>query len=87
MEDRQKKVVDEKEELDNKITKLQAFLTTETFKKVDTEHQELLKEQLVAMEKYSVILGKRIYLFKSKKGLVNGDNKIIEGQARRSLYS
>ena len=52
----------EKTELDEKLTKLSAFLRSEAFTCIDKRQQELLKEQVVVMREYSVILRLRIAL-------------------------
>ena len=51
----------ELEDLDFKIEKLNNFIEkNDTFKTIDLEEQELLKEQRKAMIKYADILRKRI---------------------------
>lgn len=59
----QVRVVEEKAELDEKRTKLDAFLGTELFAKLDETEQGRLRDQAWAMEKYSSILGERITAF------------------------
>ena len=59
----QQRVVDEKSELDEKLSKLDAFLRTDTFKRLRNEEQILLGRQATAMRIYSGILGERIKLF------------------------
>lgn len=59
----QQRVVDEKSELDEKLSKLDAFLRTDTFKRLRNEEQILLDRQATAMQIYSGILGERIKLF------------------------
>lgn len=59
----QQRVVDEKSELDEKLSKLDAFLRTDTFKSLRNEEQILLDRQATAMRIYSGILGERIKLF------------------------
>lgn len=59
----QQRVVDEKLELDEKIMKLANFKQIETFAKLPQEDRDLLHWQLVAMEEYSDLLGKRIARF------------------------
>lgn len=54
------RVVDEKRELDEKRTKLLAFIQGETFKAVDEAEQARLKDQWEAMTWYSTTLGSRI---------------------------
>ncbi len=59
----QERVVAEKAELDEKITKLDAFLNTEACEKLDLAEQKRLQEQYLIMQQYSGILGERIDAF------------------------
>lgn len=59
----QKRVVDEKDELDMKIEALQKFITSSGVNVVDFREQERLLLQLGAMTEYSTILGRRIIAF------------------------
>lgn len=60
----QQRVVDEKSELDDKLTKLIAFIgESPIYKTLDPVEQELLKLQGDTMGCYSDILGKRIAAF------------------------
>ena len=60
----QQRVIDEKNELDDKATKLSQFIgTNPTFKTIDAEEQERMKEQCEIMWQYSEILAKRIAAF------------------------
>jgi len=60
----QRRVVDEKAELDKKATALSNFIgTSETFPTLDAAEQERLKEQNDVMWRYSEILGARIAAF------------------------
>lgn len=64
MEPHQQRVVDEKKELDDKISKLDSFIGTETFNlSVDRREQGRLKVQLGIMRAYSLILEERIAAF------------------------
>lgn len=64
MEDYQKRIVQEKQELDEKISKLGVFIYgNQEFHKLDHEQRNLLFEQLKSMEKYSYLLGRRIQTF------------------------
>lgn len=56
--------VKEKQDLDQKITKLQAFITGPDFGELDSSNQYWLTKQLDAMENYSYSLHQRINLFK-----------------------
>ena len=63
MEDFQQRVVTEKEELDDKISKLSTFLTGEVFSALDEEEQERLERQYSIMNEYSDVLAERIEEF------------------------
>ena len=54
--------MDEKQQLDEKLGKLGAFIGTEAFGKVDPRKQELLRCQYFTMQTYSDILERRITL-------------------------
>lgn len=60
MEDYQKRVIEEREDLDIKVQKLGLFLYQN---KVSEKETNLLEKQLAIMEEYSDILRERIYLF------------------------
>ena len=64
MQDYQKRVVDEKAQLDEKLLKLDAFMVTEVARKLDAAEYERLYKQLQIMNQYSDILGERIKAFK-----------------------
>lgn len=59
----QQRVVMEKDELDAKLAKLNAFFATGTYNALPVEEQDRLARQSVAMTDYSVILGERIAAF------------------------
>lgn len=59
----QQRVVDEKSELDVRITKLRAFLPTDLCLSLPLDERSRLKRQLDVMEEYSGILGERIAAF------------------------
>lgn len=59
----QQRVVTEKAELDDKISRLRPFIGSPTFRGLAGEERVLLEEQLGTMEAYSVILEQRIELF------------------------
>ncbi|EJD6037775.1 hypothetical protein M0J18_RS04915 [Morganella morganii] len=63
MQPHQQRVVDEKAELDDKISKLTAFTGGDIFKSIHQEDQDLLIDQLSLMAKYSQVLEKRISRF------------------------
>lgn len=61
----QKRVVDEKRELDERKQKLEAFFETPTFAQLDDSEQGRLHAQHAAMVDYSRVLGDRIEAFTS----------------------
>ena len=64
MLEHQKRVINEKKELDAKAKALSAFIgTSQTFANIEAGEQERLKEQNDIMWRYSEILGKRIAAF------------------------
>ncbi|HDU8496885.1 TPA: hypothetical protein RG419_003582 [Morganella morganii] len=63
MQPHQQRVVDEKAELDDKISKLTVFTGGDIFKSIHQEDQDLLIDQLSLMAKYSQVLQKRISRF------------------------
>jgi hypothetical protein len=67
MNDWQKRVVEEKKELDARINKLSNFNKSVNYNKLSTEDQILLDSQLAAMLSYSDILNRRINTFTIKE--------------------
>lgn len=64
MEAYQQRVVDEKNELDDRIDKLSTFIESDVFVfEVDQEQQNLLLIQLSTMRSYSLILDLRVQKF------------------------
>ncbi len=59
----EQRVVDERLELIEKITKLHAFFKTDIFENLQEEDQNLLEEQVQLMMNYSDVLLKRINRF------------------------
>lgn len=59
----QQRVVTERDELADKITKLSAFLPTPTYQRLADEEQTRLANQLEAMRLYCIILNQRIDAF------------------------
>jgi hypothetical protein len=59
----QQRVIDERTELIDKITKLHNFFKTEIFGNLDDEDQDLLDQQVQKMMNYADILFKRINKF------------------------
>ena len=62
MEDFKKRLLIEKEELDDKRIKLRSFLQTDNFNSLDDKNRNLLIKQFKIMTEYSNILKKRIGL-------------------------
>jgi len=63
MQPHQQRVVDEKAELDEKLTKLDAFGRTPLFASLPPDEQGRLNRQHSLMEQYSAVLGERIAAF------------------------
>ena len=64
MQPHQQRVIDEKQELDDKIEKLTAFISfSDIFKELPGMDQLLLHDQLTHMCNYSLTLEKRITRF------------------------
>lgn len=64
--DFQKRVIEEKKELDEKIMKLESFIKGDLFKKLNVIDSTLLELQYLTMVQYSQILSKRVGIFISK---------------------
>lgn len=62
----QRRIVEEKEDLDAKRAKLGEFKNTDTFAKLPWEQQELLNTQAHIMTMYSAVLRERIAGFKQE---------------------
>lgn len=58
-----KRVIAEKTDLDEKLTKLIAFTGSPKFSALDEDSQDRLKRQSAIMTDYSVVLGERIAAF------------------------
>ena len=54
------RLINEQFELQEKINTLNGFINSESFENIDIFQQNLLKEQIVAMESYNNILIKRL---------------------------
>jgi len=63
MEDYQKRVIEEKQELDRKIGKLTSFLDSIPGKSLNGDESERMKRQLTLMGNYSDVLGERMESF------------------------
>ena len=59
----QQRVVDEKTELDERLTKLIAFFNSPIFAGLQEDEQGRMKRQADHMTNYSVVLGERIAAF------------------------
>ena len=62
MESFVQRIIDEKEELDERIGKLKIFIASDRFKPLNTEMRALMEEQYFTMDHYSQILSKRLLL-------------------------
>lgn len=60
MEDFKERLVAERDELDDKIAKIEAFIGSARFEDLDERNRKLLAAQRDAMRQYSVILNVRI---------------------------
>lgn len=60
MEDFKKRLIVERDELDDKIAKLESFIASPRFENLDKRNGDLLIAQRDAMRTYSVILNVRI---------------------------
>lgn len=67
MQPHQVRVVEEKAELDEKLTKLTDFLTTEFCLSLPFKERGRLKQQHSVMTEYSSVLGERISAFGTGK--------------------
>jgi len=63
MKDYQIRVLEEKNELDARISRLENFVKSETFVTVVDSDKDRLTHQLSVMKSYSAILGERIARF------------------------
>ena len=63
----QDRVVEEKADLDGKLSKLTAFIHGEVFASLPYPDRELLRDQHMFMRHYSLILGQRIKRFGEPK--------------------
>ena len=63
MEAYQKRVVEEKRELDEKLAKLEAFIDTEPCVALAGDEQDRMSRQQFIMRDYSKVLGERIEAF------------------------
>lgn len=57
------RVIDEKSQLDEKLTALEKFFSSLVFSGLASEEQARLKEQAIVMKRYSEILEERIVAF------------------------
>jgi len=66
MEEYQKRVIAERNELDSKIRKIVGFMQQDEFSPGSNEEHNLIAQQYRAMETYIVILNMRIKLWKTQ---------------------
>lgn len=64
MQDYQKRVIEEKQELDARLDKLNHFVQSKHFLTIPEDEQERLQRQQGFMIDYSKVLGERIEAFK-----------------------
>lgn len=64
MSDFKQRLIDEKQQLDERVEKLESFVASENFQKVEPVQMSLLKAQLLSMKTYSQILAERLYWLK-----------------------
>lgn len=62
----QQRVIVEKQELDDKITKLLAFTKGEIYRKLPADERDRLRRQFRLMDEYSEVLGERIDVFQQQ---------------------
>ena len=87
MQPYQKRVIDEKLELDEKARKLSEFIgNNPLFDNIAPEEQELMKEQCETMWEYSEILGKRIEGFTTKITTINNMSYVQERPDKCGVY-
>lgn len=60
MQEYKKRVIDEKNELDKKISNMKSFVGSITYNELQKEERDRLENQLDVMIQYSYILGERI---------------------------
>ncbi len=64
MQEYQQRVIDEKQQVNDRAVALSLFIgTNQVFNTLPAEEQELLREQCEIMHEHSEVLGKRIALF------------------------
>ena len=63
MKDYQQRVIEEQQDLDVNIARLDLFIISSMFTDLDEDEQNRLKLQAGAMQEYSDILGERIAAF------------------------
>lgn len=63
MEPWKQRVIDEKEQLDERMTKLDAYMETDAFRDLYEDERGLLLQQIDAMDDYARILRYRIDKF------------------------
>lgn len=59
----QQRVIEEQQQLSDRLVKLAAFVTAPKFSGIPAEERDLLREQLTLMSKLQRVLDQRIQLF------------------------
>ena len=67
------RMITEKDELQDRVTKLENFVNEEKFKELKGLEQVYLKEQLKFMRGYLSVLRQRINFYESKEGKYGND--------------
>ncbi len=63
MEDYQERVIDEQEELSNRVERLSDFIGSTGYRDLEKQDRGLLGVQLIAMNEYNAVLLQRIARF------------------------
>lgn len=63
MQDWQKRVIEERSDLSDRLDRLGNYIDSDKFKSIDAHNRHLLEAQWKSMSDYLVILDKRIGLF------------------------
>ena len=77
MSDFVQRIQQEKGQLDARIGKLEGFIDTENFRKLDASQQDLLTDQLGIMTRYSVILQQRLSALPDKPAELTYGEKAV----------
>ena len=74
MSDWKERLLQEQDELCERLGRLSAFLDSDGFHELDEEDQELLRQQSAYMTYYARILRDRVFRMKAKAGADAGDD-------------